>query len=1361
MSCFVSRFNIFSSTLFSKFLIPLLLTLFFLQFTSAVQASIHITWEYSETLSQPGGFRLYLEDNPNPVCETSDVSARQLTCEVALQEGDNHFTITAFEGDNESVRSSVYSLSYVAQDMDGDGISDSDETDVYGTDPEKADSDNDTINDGDELAYWGPTNWNKDPDGDGIINLLDPDSDNDGVLDGTEISQGTNPGISGNVVISFNWEYSGSLSDPAGFKAYLNGNRIPGCETNDPDARQLTCEVDLNPGPGVFTITAYESAEESAFSTEFPFTYQAQENAAPEASGLSLQTDEDTAVTMCLVATDPDGDNLTYSIVSNGSKGLAVITESSTGAFEYVPNENANGTDSFTFKANDGNTDSNTAVVSVTIALVNDSPTAASDSADTNEDTAVTISVLSNDSDPDGDALSLALVNTASHGTTAISGSSAVYTPSLNYYGSDSFTYEISDGHGGFATGSVSITINQINDLPTAVADTANTDKNTPVTISVLSNDSDPDGDTLSIASVGSPAHGTAVISGSSVVYTPSQDYYGSDSFTYQINDNRGGFATGSVSITINQTNGPPTAAADTATTDENTPVTIAVLSNDSDPDGDTLSIASVGSPAHGTTAISGSSVVYTPLQDYYGSDSFTYRINDDQGESATGSVTVTIVNVPGENESLVTLAWEYDGVLTDPAGFRVYLDGEPVPYCETDDPEAREITCLIELEEGRRVFAITAWEGSDESVFSTEFPFEYHKPAGENNAPVADGAYLAATEDTEAGGTLIADDQDGDSLIYSITDNGSKGQVTITNSSTGDYIYVPDSDATGIDSFSFKANDGNLDSNTASVTINIASVNDAPVASASASTETGQAPLRVIFDAGASSDIDGTISNYAWNFGDGEIGNGSVVEHIFEVAGTYTIDLVITDDEGDVADTSVVVAVTPAPQVNQSPTASFSASVTSGEAPLEDVKFDGTLSYDSDGNIADYRWDFGDGGATVSGSVVYHTFPVGVFNVILTVIDNEGASAQTTVVISATTPTQTNELPFADISAGALEGPAPFLVSFDGSGSNDPDGQITLYSWSFGDGNTGAGVSAQHTFTEPGVYTTTLTVTDNRGDTSMASVTVTVTTETQQDFLPLETGEVEITHEWTEVLFTKTFANPVVVAKPPSFVGSDPCVVRIRNLTETGFEIRIQEWDYLDGIHDAETVSYVVMEMGSYELADGSYVEAGRFVTQSITGSKAIEFNLSFNVQPVLVTSINTFNGENSVTAHIRDISTDGFSYKHQKQEIDMTTAHASETVSYIAWEPSSGQLGDMTFEVSRTGVEVRHKWFSIAFQEIFTTVPAFIAETQTTNGGNTMSLRYMTKDQAQAEVRIEEETSRDAETNHTYEVVGYMVFE
>ena len=775
--------------------------------------------------------------------------------------------------------------------------------------------------------------------------------------------------------------------------------------------------------------------------------------------------------------------------------------------------------------------------------------------------------------------------------------------------------------------------------------------------------------------------------------------------------------------------------------------------------DGDTLTLTSAASPAHGTTAISGNSVVYTPSPDYYGSDSFSYQIEDGQGGSATGSVTLTIINIPSENESEVTLTWEYNGTLTEPAGFRVYLDGVPVPYCETDDPSDRQITCLIELEEGLRILTITAWEGSDESVFSTEFPFEYHKPAAPNNAPMAEGAYLAATEDTETGGTLNGVDPDGDSLTYSIITNSYKGQVTITNSSTGDYIYVPDSDATGVDSFSFKANDGNLDSNTATVTINIAPVNDAPAASAEASTESGQAPLSVTFDATASSDIDGLISSYAWNFGDGKIGSGVATEHTFELEGTYTIDLTITDDQGATAKTSLVVDVTAAPQANQYPTASISASTTSGEAPLS-VTFDGTASNDPDGSITAYSWDFGDG-STENGSVASHTFPTsGIFNVVLTVTDNQGASAQTIIVISATLPTQTNELPSAGITANTLKGPAPLAVSFDGSGSNDPDGELIDYSWDFGDGDTGSGVSAQHTFTAPGVYIVTLTVTDDQDGTSMASVTVTVTTESQPDILPMETGEVEITHEWTEVLFTKPFIDPIVVARLPSMTDSDPCVVRIRNVSETSFEIRIQEWDYLDGLHEAEIVSYVVMDRGSYELADGTYIEAGRFTTQSTTLFKPFEYNLPFNVEPVLVTSITTFNGENTVGAQIRNISTDGFDYRHQRQESDKTIAHASETVSYIAWEPSSGQLGTMTFEVNRTGNEVKHKWFSVAFQESFTTTPILVAETQTTNGTDTMSLRHLTKDAEQVEIKIEEETSKDAETNHLYEIVGYMVF-
>src|SRR5205814_8439930 len=118
-----------------------------------------------------------------------------------------------------------------------------------------------------------------------------------------------------------------------------------------------------------------------------------------------ITTLEDTPVNGTLVATDVDGDALTYAIVTNGTKGTATITNPATGAFTYTPAANAHGPDSFTFTARDASLVSNTATVSITITAVNDAPVAVPDTATTAEDTAVTIAVLTNDLDPDGDAL--------------------------------------------------------------------------------------------------------------------------------------------------------------------------------------------------------------------------------------------------------------------------------------------------------------------------------------------------------------------------------------------------------------------------------------------------------------------------------------------------------------------------------------------------------------------------------------------------------------------------------------------------------------------------------------------------------------------------------------------------------------------------------------------------------------------------------------------------------------------------------------------------------------------------------------------------------------------------------------------
>src|SRR5207247_1981404 len=176
-----------------------------------------------------------------------------------------------------------------------------------------------------------------------------------------------------------------------------------------------------------------------------------------------------------LTASDVDGDPLTFAIVTQGTKGTVTVN-ALTGAYTYTPNANANGPDSFTFKVNDGTVDSNIATVTVTITAVNDPPVANTDAATTAEDTPVTIAVLGNDTDVDGDTLSVSGVSAPSHGSVIANADGTItYTPAANYNGADAFTYTIGDGHGGTATGTVTVTIAAVNDAPVAAAGTLTT----------------------------------------------------------------------------------------------------------------------------------------------------------------------------------------------------------------------------------------------------------------------------------------------------------------------------------------------------------------------------------------------------------------------------------------------------------------------------------------------------------------------------------------------------------------------------------------------------------------------------------------------------------------------------------------------------------------------------------------------------------------------------------------------------------------------------------------------------------------------------------------------------------------------
>ncbi|PKN83099.1 MAG: hypothetical protein CVU47_00390 [Chloroflexi bacterium HGW-Chloroflexi-9] len=192
----------------------------------------------------------------------------------------------------------------------------------------------------------------------------------------------------------------------------------------------------------------------------------------------------------------------------------------------------------------------------------NQAPVAQNDTATTNEDTPVTIAVLANDTDADGDTLSVASVTNGTKGTAAVSGTSVVYTPNANLNGSDTFTYVVSDGT-LTATGTVTVTITPVNDPPVAISDSVTVTKDTAQVIAVLANDTDVDGDALTVASVSLPAHGTAVITdGTKVTYTPAAGYLGTDAFTYVVSDGSLVSAT-TVSITVQAATAPPSGTSD------------------------------------------------------------------------------------------------------------------------------------------------------------------------------------------------------------------------------------------------------------------------------------------------------------------------------------------------------------------------------------------------------------------------------------------------------------------------------------------------------------------------------------------------------------------------------------------------------------------------------------------------------------------------------------------------------------------------------------------------------------------------------------------------------------------------------
>ncbi len=310
---------------------------------------------------------------------------------------------------------------------------------------------------------------------------------------------------------------------------------------------------DAAPAPAPFAAMAVAASGTGTSFADADETVKVVEDTVFKGSVLTGTTSSNGTVSV--TSFQVKGDNTVYKAGESASvTGVGTLEMKADGTFTFTPVSNYTGSvPVVTYSMTDG-VDSDSSTLTMSVQAANHTPTAVDDQATAQMNTALNLTastLLINDADSDGDPLTLLSVQDATHGTVSLIGNDVVFTPADGYYGNASFTYTASDGHGGTATATVDVLVNA---KPTAVADSVSGTVNTPLTIDtskLLSNDSDANGDALSISSVLDATHGSVSLQNGAVVFTPDKDYVGDASFTYTISDGHGGTASASVSVTI------------------------------------------------------------------------------------------------------------------------------------------------------------------------------------------------------------------------------------------------------------------------------------------------------------------------------------------------------------------------------------------------------------------------------------------------------------------------------------------------------------------------------------------------------------------------------------------------------------------------------------------------------------------------------------------------------------------------------------------------------------------------------------------------------------------------------------------
>jgi uncharacterized protein (TIGR03437 family) len=807
-------------------------------------------------------------------------------------------------------------------------------------------------------------------------------------------------------------------------------------------------------------------------------------NDAPVANGNSGTTPEDIPVTVTLTGTDVEGSPLTYTVVTPPANGTLSGTAPN---LTYTPALNFNGADSFTFKVNDGQLDSATATVSLIITPVNDAPTADAQSVSVTEDIAKAFTLTG--TDIESSTLTYTVVTSPTNGTLSGTAPNLTYTPNANYFGTDSFTFKVNDGALDSATATVTLTINPQQDAPVANGQSVSTDEDTPKAITLTG--TDVDGDTLTYSLISGPTNGTLSGTVPNLTYTPNANYNGADSFTFKVNDGFADSNTATVSISVTNTNDPPVANSQSVSTNEDTPKAITLTATDAD--GNTLTYAVLTTPANGTLSGTAPNLTYTPNANYFGSDSFTFKVNDGTVDSNTATVSITVVAVndaPVANGQSVNTDEDIAKTITLTGSD---VEGSPLTYTIVASPTkgvlsgtAPNLTYTPNANlNGADSFTFKVNDGTVDSATATV----NIAIAPINDVPTANGQSVSTNEDTAKAITLTGSDVEGSTLAYTVVTAPANGTLTGT---APNLTYTPNANFNGADSFTFIVNDGTFDSATATVSITITAVNDAPVANGASDTTSEDTPKAITL---TGSDIEGSTLAYtvvtapANGTLSGTAPNLTYTPNAnYNGADSFTFK--VNDGQLDSATATVSITVTP---VNDVPTAN-GTSETTNEDTAKAITLTGS---DVEGSTLAYTVVTAPANGTLSGTAPNLTYTPnanynGADSFTFKVNDGTVDSAVATVSI---TVTPVNDAPTANGTSETTNEDTPKAITLTGS---DIEGSTLAYTVVTAPANgTLSGTAPNLTYTPNANYngadSFTFKVNDGQLDSATATVSITV----------------------------------------------------------------------------------------------------------------------------------------------------------------------------------------------------------------------------------------------------------------------------